>query len=90
MKKILTILASLTFTGLCLQPLSVAAQEAAESMSFFVTSVGPGSGADLGGLAGADAQCQSLAEAVGAGDNTWRAYLSASAAGGEPGFDLHS
>ena len=46
MKKILTILASITFIGLCLQPLSVAAQEAAESMSFFVTSVGPGSGAE--------------------------------------------
>ncbi len=83
MKKILTISASFTVIGLCLQPLSVAAQEAAESMSFFVTSVGPGSGADLGGLAGADAQCQSLADAVGAGDKTWRAYMSASTAGSE-------
>jgi hypothetical protein len=57
------------------------AQEAAE-MSFFVTSSGPGKGADLGGLAGADAYCQSLAAAVGAGNRTWRAYLSASASSG--------
>ncbi len=45
-------------------------------MSFFVTSAGPGKGADLGGLAGADAHCQKLAAAAGAGDRTWRAYLS--------------
>ena len=45
-------------------------------MSFFVTSVGVGNGADLGGLAGADAHCQKLATAVGAGNRTWRAYLS--------------
>lgn len=44
--------------------------------SFFVTSVGSGKGADLGGLAGADAHCQKLASAVGAGHKTWRAYLS--------------
>jgi hypothetical protein len=55
----------------------------AASMSFFVTSVGPGQGADLGGLAGADAHCQELAEAAGAA-GTWRAYLSAQAAGGKP------
>ena len=45
-------------------------------MGFFVTSVGLGNGADLGGLKGADAHCQSLAEAAGAGGRTWRAYLS--------------
>ena len=45
-------------------------------MSFFVTSAGPGDGANLGGLAGADAQCQKLATAAGAGKRTWRAYLS--------------
>ncbi|MFT3817155.1 MAG: hypothetical protein QM750_05925 [Rubrivivax sp.] len=45
-------------------------------MSFFVTSVGSGKGADLGGLAGADAHCQTLAAAAGAGGKTWRAYLS--------------
>ena len=48
-------------------------------MSFFITSAGPGNGADLGGLDGADAHCQALADAVGAGDHTWRAYLSAMA-----------
>jgi hypothetical protein len=46
-------------------------------MTFFVTSVGSGNGANLGGLAGADKQCQTLAAAVGAGNRTWRAYLSA-------------
>ncbi len=45
-------------------------------MTFFITSVGPGNGADLGGLEGADKHCQSLAAAAGAGDRTWRAYLS--------------
>jgi hypothetical protein len=51
-------------------------------MSFFVSSAGPGRGADLGGLAGADRQCQSLASAVGAGGHTWHAYLSTNAQGG--------
>ena len=46
------------------------------SMSFFVTSVGSGKGGDLGGLEGADAHCQTLATAVGAGKRQWRAYLS--------------
>jgi hypothetical protein len=45
-------------------------------MSFFVTSVGLGKGADLGGIEGADRHCQALAEAAGAGGKTWRAYLS--------------
>ncbi|HEX7081665.1 MAG TPA: hypothetical protein VF329_11675 [Gammaproteobacteria bacterium] len=54
------------------------AQEPADNMSFFVTSSNPGKGGDLGGLEGADAHCQALAEAVGAGDKTWRAYLSTS------------
>ena len=45
-------------------------------MSFFVTSVGPGKGGDLGGLEGADRHCQTLAAAAGAGNRTWHAYLS--------------
>jgi len=49
-------------------------------MSFFITSQGPGDGAKLDGLAGADAHCQSLAQSVGAGGKTWRAYLSTGAA----------
>ena len=46
------------------------------SMSFFLTSNGPGNGADLGGLAGADAHCAALADAAGAGSRNWKAYLS--------------
>ena len=53
-------------------------------MSFFITSAGPGKGADLGGLEGADAYCKKLAETAGAGDKIWRAYLSTS---GENGVD---
>jgi hypothetical protein len=50
-------------------------------MSFFITSAGKGDGANLGGLAGADAHCQALAKAAGAGDRQWRAYLSTQASG---------
>lgn len=46
-------------------------------MTFFITSAGPGDGANLGGLAGADRHCQTLAQAAGAGSLQWRAYLSA-------------
>lgn len=46
------------------------------SLSFFITSVGSGNGGNLGGLEGADAHCQTLAEAAGVGSKTWRAYLS--------------
>jgi hypothetical protein len=62
--------------------LGAGAQAQDSEMSFFITSVGPGSGADLGGLEGADAWCQQLAEAAGAGGRTWRAYLSSQEAGG--------
>ena len=51
------------------------AQDAA-NMTFFITSAGPGDGANLGGLAGADAHCQQLAEAAGSTGKTWVAYLS--------------
>jgi hypothetical protein len=50
-------------------------------MTFFLTSKGPGDGANLGGLDGADAHCQMLAESIGAGGKTWRAYLSAASGG---------
>ncbi len=53
--------------------LSVAQEQ---RMTFFVTGAGPGNGANLGGLEGADRHCQALAQTVGAGDRTWRAYLS--------------
>ena len=64
-----------------------AMQSGPQGMSFFVTSAGPGKGADLGGLEGADRHCQTLAQAAGAGHRTWRAYLSTQAPSlSNPGF----
>src|SRR3979411_2788826 len=65
----------------------IAAQPAnaqSANASFFVTSNGVGNGANLGGLAGADNHCQTLAQATGAGAKTWRAYLSTQAADSQP------
>lgn len=59
---------------------AAAAQDA--NISFFITSSNPGDGADLGGIDGADAYCETLAEAAGLPDRTWRAYLSTTGAGG--------
>ncbi len=67
--------------------IAVAAQPAqaqSPATSFFVTSVGIGNGANLGGLAGADNYCQTLAQAAGAGAKTWRAYLSTQGSDGKP------
>jgi hypothetical protein len=63
---------------------SAPAVTAQGTLSFFITSAGSGKGADLGGLAGADAHCQALAKAAGAGTREWRAYLSTTAANGQP------
>jgi Collagenase NC10 and Endostatin len=63
-----------------------AAQAQQADMSFFVTSVGKGNGADLGGIEGADAHCQALARAAGS-TKTWRAYLSTTAPGGDAGVN---
>jgi hypothetical protein len=66
------------------QPAAPAAQPAAappRPMSFFVTSAGKGDGANLGGIAGADAHCLALAKAAGVGDGVWHAYLSTQGAG---------
>ena len=71
MRKTFTVLAAALFS-IAMQPAN--AQDT--SMSFFITSVGSGDGANLGGLAGADAHCQSLAAAAGQGGKTWHAYLS--------------
>ena len=60
-----------------------AQQSGGSAMTFFVTSVGSGKGADLGGIDGADKHCQTLAAAGGAGSRTWHAYLSTQAAGGQ-------
>jgi hypothetical protein len=69
--------------------LALAQQNVAKQhpMTFFVTSAGMGKGANLGGLAGADAHCQALATAVGAGSKTWHAYLSAQAKNGQPAIN---
>ncbi|TFZ05392.1 hypothetical protein EZ313_01590 [Ramlibacter henchirensis] len=76
----LTALGSLALLAACTTPSSSGPSASAGSgtgpMSFFITSVGTGRGGDLGGLAGADAHCQKLAAAAGAGSRTWRAYLS--------------
>jgi hypothetical protein len=61
-----------------------AQQPPPQPMSFFLTSVGPGNGGNLGGLAGADKHCQALAAAAGGGSRTWRAYLSVAGAGAQP------
>jgi len=78
---------SLLFTSVAAASVLTACQMMAPAtpqsrMSFFITSTNPGKGADFGGLAGADRHCQSLAAAVGAGQRSWRAYLSNSAMGG--------
>ncbi len=73
-----------TVGALALTGLSTVAQQQSDEppeMGFFITSVGIGDGANLGGLAGADAHCQVLADAVGSGQRTWRAYLSTQGAG---------
>jgi hypothetical protein len=82
----LSILASTMLLSLGLNVPGQAQQ--APDMTFFVTSVGPGKGGDLGGLAGADAYCQTLAATAGAGGKTWRAYLSTNA--GAPGGPVNA
>jgi hypothetical protein len=65
-------------------PASLSMGGAKSVTRFFVTSRGPGHGGDLGGLAGADAHCQALANAEGSGDHTWHAYLSTTATATQP------
>ena len=72
--------ATMALAVLAIQPV----QGQSADMSFFVTSNGIGNGANLGGLAGADNYCQTLAQAAGAGTKTWHAYLSTQAADGAP------
>jgi hypothetical protein len=67
------VVASAAVASLCV---GATAQAQQGSMTFFVSSTGSGKGADLGGLAGADRLCQTLAQAAGAGGKTWHAYLS--------------
>ncbi|HEY0565019.1 MAG TPA: hypothetical protein VGC88_05515 [Terriglobales bacterium] len=80
-----TLLAAVAMTiGLAAPDVGQAQQT---NMSFFITSVGKGNGADLGGIAGADAHCQALARAAGSTSATWRAYLSTVEPGGAPGVN---
>ena len=72
--------ATIALATLSAQPAS--AQSA--NMTFFLTSNGPGNGANLGGLDGADKHCATLAKAAGATATTWHAYLSTQAADGKP------
>jgi hypothetical protein len=74
--------AAISFAALA-QP----AQAQSAATSFFVTSAGIGNGGNLGGLAGADNYCQTLAQAAGAGSKTWRAYLSTQPADGKPAIN---
>jgi hypothetical protein len=69
-------LAAAIAAGAAFGPIAFPALAEDPPMSFFVTSVGTGDGANLGGLEGADAHCQQLAEAAGSTGQTWRAYLS--------------
>ncbi|MDE2757818.1 MAG: lectin, partial [Acidobacteriota bacterium] len=94
MKTKLLIMALAISTACAQQPETPEATEPAKGeqakLGFFITSAGPGDGANLGGLAGADAHCQKLAEAAGAGDRSWRAYLSASPSGDQPAVNARN
>jgi hypothetical protein len=71
-------------SGSAQQPAAPPQLPQAPNMTFFVTGAGPGKGADLGGIEGADQHCQTLAARHGAGGKTWRAYLSTQPADGKP------
>ena len=85
-KQLLTLVA---FSGVIAgaSHVTVAQQPDPQPMSLFITSVGTNDGANLGGLAGADAHCQMLATAEGRGDSTWHAYLSTQGANAENARD---
>jgi hypothetical protein len=84
----ISVLASAALMALSLGS-SAQAQTAAD-MSFFITSAGSGKGGDLGGIAGADAICQRLAAAAGAGGKTWHAYLSSAVNPVNPGATVNA
>ena len=81
--KLVLVASAAAVVGAC-APMPSASQN---PMRFFVTSANPGQGADLGGLAGADAYCQTLAASANAGGKNWRAYLSAAPSGASPAVD---
>ena len=82
---VLFVAAAAMASGVQAQEKKAKAKASGGDMTFFVTSAGKGSGADLGGLAGADAHCQSLAQAAGSKRTSWKAYLSTTAPGGDAG-----
>ena len=86
MNRSIDVLAAMALMTFLLVPSAVMGQNQ-QPMGFFITSVGAGDGANLGGLEGADRHCQSLATAAGAGNRTWRAYLSLVAGGGQLGVN---
>ena len=73
--------------GFGLVAMSTTASAQQTDMTFFVTSIGKGNGADLGGLDGADAHCAALAQAAGAKATNWKAYLSTTQPGGDEGVN---
>ena len=76
--------AAVTISALVASPALAQQAQPGNSMSFFVTSAGPGKGGNLGGLLGADRHCQMLAMNAGAGTRTWHAYLSENGSAGHP------
>jgi hypothetical protein len=84
MKRMMPVMLVAAAVGLALATQVARPEAQANQMTFFITSVGSGNGANLGGLAGADKHCQTLAAAAGAGNRTWRAYLSTQASGNQP------
>ena len=84
MKTRITVVSIATCAALALVACADMMGSSSGPMTFFITSAGSGNGADLGGLAGADKHCQSLAQAAGAGGKTWRAYLSTQGKDGAP------
>src|SRR5262249_4231302 len=86
MARMMTVVITAAIAGVCAATPASAQQGPPQSpnMTFFVISTGPGKGADLGGIEGADKLCQALATSAGAGTKSWRAYLSTQAEGGAP------
>ena len=84
---VLLVSAGMTLPAYAQEKAKAAKKGAGGDMTFFVTSVGKGNGADLGGLEGADAHCNALAKAAGSKRTNWKAYLSTTAPGGDAGVN---
>ncbi len=84
--KVLAIVATALLVSAGMASLAIA-QQGGDDMTFFLTSIGKGNGADLGGLEGADAHCTTLANAAGSKRTSWKAYLSTTLPGGEAGVN---